>query len=133
MKRLAAPLLWAEAAIAFVFGLAFLVAPDTMFELATGGMLPTASATIDVRATYAGMGIATGVLLAYFASRGPVRTGLMASVVIWASIAFARVVGFIADGSPNAVMYLNLGLELSAVFAGLIVLRAYAKGYEPSE
>ncbi|MEX2393039.1 MAG: DUF4345 family protein [Actinomycetota bacterium] len=128
MSRLAAPLLWIEAVIAFVFGLAFLVAPEAMFESATDAALGTPSAVIDVRATYAGMSIATAMLLAFFARRGPLRTGLMVSIVVWGSIAFARVIGFVFDGSANAIMLVNLALEVGAVLAGLLVLRSLDDG-----
>lgn len=108
------------------FGLGFMAAPNFFTGLFTGGVLTTSSAIIDVRATYGGLGLGLGLWLLLCAKEN-VRLGLLGSLVVLASIILGRVVGLVADGSPNMLMYVFLVAEAVFVLATLYALRTARK------
>jgi len=104
------------------FGLGFIVAPSYFSGLFTGGTFTTASAAIDVRATYGGLGLGVGIWLLLCLKRN-VRLGLLGSLVVLASIVFGRTVGLVADGNPNNFMFVFLVAEVAFLVATLYALR----------
>ena len=113
-------LLWINSALFVVFGACFVVAPEFFATVITGAAPGTPSAITDMRATYGGMGLGIGLLFG-FCARQPstVQVGLIAALLVLGSTATARLVGIIADGSPNLFMFLLLGAEL--LFVALLV------------
>ena len=81
--------------------------------LVTDGVPSTASALIDMRATYGGMSIAVGILLAMFAIRQEtLRSGIVMQALLMTCMASTRVIGMVLDGEPNVLMFIYLLLEL---------------------
>jgi hypothetical protein len=108
-----------------VFGLSFVFAPTALFEPATGSPLATPSAVIDVRATYGGLGLGTGIwFLVCF--RHSIRLGLLGSLALFASIVIGRCVGLAVDGNPTDHMLGFLGLEVAFLLATLYALKQMA-------
>ena len=124
-------LIWLNAAFFVFYGLLFVVAPEIVATTITEGAPQTPPARIDFRATYGGMTIAVGLLLAAFA-RDPAlhRVGLRGVLVVMLCMAGARTIGIVTDGGPNAWMWLFLAGELAVAVAAFATLRAGAP--EPS-
>ena len=114
--RFAVGLLW-FVCIAFVgFGLAFTIAPEPIADLITGTSPDEPSGLIDMRATYGGVAIGMGIFVGLCARRRDwTRIGLIFSLLVIAGIGAARVVGIVADGSPNGFMLAFLALEVAFV------------------
>ena len=109
-------LLWITAALFVAFGLGFAFAPEALADLVTGAAPSTSSGVTDMRATYGGVVIGLGLFVGLCARRPEwVRMGLIASLLVVASIGATRLGGIIADGSPNAFMIIFLALELLSV------------------
>lgn len=130
--RFPATLLWINSVLFIVFGAAFLTAPEFFSLLATGSAPSTASALIDMRATYGGTALGIGFFFGFCACRpATVQIGLIASVWVLASIAAARLVGFVVDGSPNPFMSLFLATEMLFVVLGAIAIKGFEKALRP--
>lgn len=129
MLKFPRSLLWTNAALFIVFGACFIAAPEFFATVITGAAPGTPSAFTDMRATYGGMGLGIGLLFG-FCARQPstVRVGLIASLLVLGSTAAARLVGFLADGSPNVFMFLLLGAELLFVALLLTALKQFRNG-----
>jgi hypothetical protein len=113
-----------NAALFIVFGICFIVAPVFFAEALTGSEPWTASAMIDMRATYGGMGLGVGLLFWFLArQRETVIAGLVGSFLVLGATAMARVVGFVADGSPNAFMQMMFGAEVLFVVLSASALK----------
>lgn len=98
------------------FGLGFAFAPEALADLVTGDAPTAASAVTDMRATYGGVAIGLGLFYGLCARRPEwVRLGLIASLMVVASIGATRLGGIVADGSPNAFMVIFLASELLSV------------------
>lgn len=109
-------LLWITAALFMAFGLGFAFAPEALADLVAGDAPSVASAVTDMRATYGGVAIGLGLFYGMCARRPEwVRLGLIASLIVVASIGATRLGGIIADGSPNAFMIIFLVAELLSV------------------
>ncbi len=116
-----ATLLWINAALFAAFGAGFIVAPAYLSQIITDATPGTTSAMIDMRATYGGMALGTGLLFGLCASQsGAQRVGLIASLLILAGIAAGRLAGIFLDGSPNSFMFILLAAEL--LFTGLAIV-----------
>lgn len=106
------------------FGAAFAFAPGTMasyVEIA----LPTATATVDFRATYGGLEIGIALFLLYCAAdRARVRMGLVAQVATLGGLAAARAAGIAAGGPDLGLNPTLLAAELSGVALGVAALWA---------
>ena len=114
-------LLWIDCVLFVGFGVGFAAVPLELAEFVTGDAPSVSSAVIDMRATYGGVAIGTGLFFGYCARRASlVQIGLVASLLVIASIGLARVVGILIDGDPNAFMIFFLALEV--VFSGLTVV-----------
>ena len=114
--RFAVTLLWIVCGAFIAFGLAFTIAPESVADLVTGTAPTTSSGVIDMRATYGGVAIGMGIFVGLCARRGDwTRIGLIFSLLVLVTIGAARVVGIVADGSPNGWMLAFLGLEIASV------------------
>jgi hypothetical protein len=114
-------LLWINAVLFVLFGVGFIVAPRSLSLLITGATPGTASAMIDIRATYGGMALGTGLFFGFCAYHHTLlRAGLLSSLLTLSGIAGGRLIGIFADGSPNGWMFLLLAAEL--LFVGLMAV-----------
>ncbi len=119
--KFATTLLWLNAVLFIIFGMCFSIAPRFFAYLLTEAIPATSSACIDMRASYGGMGLGIGLVFALCARHpSTVRLGLIASLMVLGSIVAGRLIGFVADGSPNLLMFLMLGAEL--LFIVLLVV-----------
>lgn len=107
------------------YGVGFIVAPLTMLEWATGAVVNTPSAIIDLRATYGGLSLAVGlVLYGLGRSQGGTPLGLRVVIALMLGMGGSRLVGMVVDGGANAVMYTYLVLEIAAAaFATWLLTR----------
>ncbi|WP_022951215.1 DUF4345 family protein [Leucothrix mucor] len=111
-----------SAAVFFIYGVGFTVAPTHFSQLVTGSVPSSGSGLIDMRATYGGMSIATGILL-YILSRSEVRLGLIGVVIFLSSMALTRAYGMVVDGEANTYMYVYLALEVVVAVVAAILLK----------
>lgn len=109
---------WLNAALFIVFGLAFTVAPAYFAALFVDAVPASASAAIDMRATYGGLCTGIGLWLAYSARVAP-GVGLVGVVLLSVPVVFARALGFATEGAPNAFMWTFLSLECLFLAAAL--------------
>lgn len=113
-------LLWVNGGLFVLFGACFIAAPAFFADTFTGAAPGTASALIDMRATYGGTALGAGLFFGFCARRRElVRVGSVASLLLLAGIAVARLIGFVVDDTPNLFMALFLGAEL--LFVALII------------
>jgi Domain of unknown function (DUF4345) len=113
----ASKLLWINSVLFLVFGVLFLLIPNVVSSFVTGGTFTTPDSIIDVRATYGGITIGLGIFMASCA-RNPehVFVGLKSALMIMISIATARLIGILIEGSANIYMFALLGLEVVFIF-----------------
>jgi hypothetical protein len=122
--RLGSILIWLIAAFFVLYGLAFVIAPEALGRAITGSAPATASGIIDMRATYGGMTIAVGLVLALLGRFESTRKlGLYSIALVMFCMAAARIVGLIADGGGNSMMYLYLAVEIVVLTLGLWAAR----------
>ncbi|MDK9736413.1 DUF4345 family protein [Vibrio sp. D404a] len=116
-------LVYATAVFFMVYGGLFLLLPTGMVYWITGADLNTASAVIDLRATYGGAQLSIGLMMLLVVKlKDDVELGLIFVAVVLLAMAFGRLVGLWNDGEANLVMYLYLAGEL--LFGALaLVLR----------
>ncbi|MEM7433332.1 MAG: DUF4345 family protein [Pseudomonadota bacterium] len=115
-------------AVFFVYGLAFAIAPDTVFEWVTHSSLPIGPALIDARATYGGMSVAIGIVMIVLArSEDTLKLGLVTVAIVNVCMATARTAGITLDGHANTMMYIYLALEIVAVLIALLGLQQLNK------
>jgi len=105
-----------------LFGLGFVIAPHTFYQLYMGADFPSASAAIDGRADYGGFSLGIGLFLLYCTKKN-VRLGLIAALISLLCIILARLIGMAVEGSPNLYMYLFLAVESIALLFTLWALR----------
>jgi uncharacterized membrane protein len=124
--KFAANLLRVNAVLFIVFGICFVVAPEFFAYELTRSVPWTSSALIDMRATYGGMGLGIGLLFWFLASqRETVIAGLVSSFLLLGATAMARMVGFVADGSPNIFMQVRFGAEVLFVVLSAAALKRF--------
>lgn len=122
--KLAVVMLWIVCVSFVGFGLVFALAPEQAAELVTDAAPSTPSGLTDMRATYGGVAFGLGVFAGLCARRRDwVRVGLVVSLLVVASLATARTIGIIVDGSPNGFMFVNLGLEVGSAVLLIVALR----------
>lgn len=109
-------LVFANGILFIGFGLGFMIAPACFSALFTGAQLTTASAIIDVRATYGGMALGLGIWLVVCA-RQDIRLGLIGAFAVLTSIVLTRLVGIVLDGGANGFMYAFLAAEVLFLLA----------------
>jgi len=112
------------AAFFVVYGVAFILAPTAMASFVTGAAPTHPTSMIDFRATYGGMTLGVGLILAICA-RTPAysRLGLQSLAIAMGAMATGRVVGIVLDGEPNAMMFIYLALEFVVLALSLLGLR----------
>ncbi len=117
-------IIWLVALFFLIYGLIFAIAPDAFALWVTGSAIQGVSAQVDFRATYGGLQLAFGALLALAArDTGTVRLGLWAVILSMSAMAITRTLGIVIDGQPNALMFVYLGLEILAILWGVFALR----------
>jgi len=103
------------------YGIAFALAPLTMTALVTDDSPDTASAIIDLRATYGGLSCAVGVALLVLSARpAMLPMGLLLTATVLLAMAAGRLLGMLLDGNPNGLMVVYLVAEL--VFGALALI-----------
>jgi hypothetical protein len=105
------------------FGLVYLLAPERMTDPTGFGPLGP-SALTDVRATYGGFQIGSGLFLLWAAAeagRMPLALVLLALTI--GAVALARLTGILIDGSPNDFLLAALATEIALTAITLFVLR----------
>lgn len=123
--KLARALLWLNALVFVVYGVGFVLAPESLAVFVTGSAPESTSGLIDMRATYGGLCLAIGLAFALFARNdATVRKGLVILTIVIACMAAGRTLGFVLDGDPNTLMVLYLAAELLIVALALWALRA---------
>ena len=127
MSSFGPTLIWLNAGFFALYGLGFVLAPELLATTITEGAPQTSSAMIDFRATYGGMSIAVGLVLAALA-RDPSthRLGLRAVAATMLCMASGRTVGIVLDGDPNVWMWIYLAGELAVAAAAVAALRGDA-------
>ncbi len=112
-----------NALVFLLYGIGFLVLPETLSRFVADTAPQTVSGIVDMRATYGGMSVAVGALLLVLAFRPEtVRTGLLGVLLLMLSMAGGRILGMLLEGAGNPVMWIYLALELvmAAVALGLM-------------
>jgi hypothetical protein len=122
------------AVVFVIYGLAYIIAPNLIAGIATGTAFASAAAVTDARAIYGGMALGIAAF-AWFTSRGDqaaVRLGLSGSLLTFACIAIARIVGIVFDRSGGVVMYAILGSEILGVALCAWALQALSASEAPT-
>ncbi|HZO08946.1 MAG TPA: DUF4345 domain-containing protein [Myxococcota bacterium] len=104
------------------FGAIYLLWPQSMTD-PTGFPALGPNALTDVRATYGGLQIGTGLFLLWAvrdASR--VRTALVLQALLIGAVAASRAFGIAVDGTPNGVLVGALVTELCLTLLALVAL-----------
>jgi hypothetical protein len=111
------------AAMGLLFGFWYLLAPASLTDPTGFGPLRP-NALTDVRATYGGFQIGSGLFLLWaVADPARVRTALVLQTITIAAIASCRIVGIAIDGSPNGFLISALASEITFTAIGLFALR----------
>ncbi|MFA0087513.1 DUF4345 family protein [Vibrio sp. 10N.261.51.F12] len=117
-------MVWITVFVFVIYGALFVVSPGVMFERVTGSELLSRSALIDVRATYGGLSVAVGLVLARLAlNADTLRTAVMASMWLAALMGLTRAMGFLVDQNPSDTMVFYLGAEVVFTLWGGLILR----------
>lgn len=119
-------LIWVNSVFFTLYGLGFIFFPSTLFSFITHSELTSASALIDIRATFGGMSLGLGIVLALFTLEpSNHRLGLWAILIIMLGMAGARLLGLLQENSANNMMFIYLIAETGVALLALIAL-----GYE---
>ena len=122
-------LVWLNAVLFMLYGLGFMFFPEYLSELVTDASPSSSSGLIDMRATYGGISLGFGVLLAYMVRRADMlRLGVWAVMLIVGGMALGRGIGMVLDGSPNTMMYVFLALEVAVVLVGVALMNKHSDG-----
>ena len=126
--QLSKGLVWLTAVIFLLFGVVCLVAPAAVIHAATGATLSHPIGLIDLRATYGGMSLGVGAMLALLTtSPQRIRLGLLSVMALMLCMAGGRVLGMFIAGDTNAVMVAYLLLEIVAASVAALLLRSGAR------
>jgi hypothetical protein len=102
------------------FALALPAANASIIHLELGGIISFS----DLRAVYGGLRVGIGCFLAWAASTGHWRPGLIAAAALFGGNVLGRLVSLLADGVPEAPGLLLLGFELfGVVLVGVALAR----------
>ena len=105
-----------------LFGIWYLVAPTGLTDPTGFGPLGP-NALTDVRATYGGFQIGSGLFMLWAAgSDTRVRTALVLQALTIGAIGSCRLVGFAVDGSPNGFLRSAIATEVTFTVITLIAL-----------
>ncbi len=121
MRVFGLAVLWLGGLGFLAFGVAFLFAPLATMAMA-GLPLSGALAATELMAFYGGVELALGaVLIGCALTAGRLRDGLKLSLIVYGSIAAARIAGMLSTGADSTFLRAALALE-----AGLAILAAIA-------
>jgi len=111
------------AAMSVLFGLIYLIAPQSMTDPTGFGAL-SPSALTDVRATYGGLQLGFGAFLFWAAAEpGRLRLGLVLVALSIGAVGASRATGLLLDGSANAFHLFGLATETTLTLLALYALR----------
>lgn len=120
MMRAAKIYLILMAVMSVVFGVIYLVAPLTMTNpMGFGELKP--SALTDVRATYGGFQIGTGLFMFCCLRPERVKVGMLLALLSVAAIAISRLIGFALDGDVIPVLQGTVIFEIVLTVISLII------------
>jgi uncharacterized protein DUF4345 len=121
--RFARAYLYFVGVIGLLFGLWYLIAPTGMTDPTGFGPLGP-NALTDVRATYGGFQIGSGLFLLWAAADDArVRTALVLQALTIGAIGSCRLIGFAIDGSPNGFLISAIVTEATFTALALFALR----------
>lgn len=124
-SRSGVTLLWVLSVAFVAVGLAFVVAPGTFADLATGESPRLASAVTDMRAVSGGVALGLGLFLGLCARRTDwVVPGLLLSALVLACMPVSRIIGFIVDGGVTGTQVALAVFEAVAMVLCVLALRA---------
>lgn len=105
-----------------VFGLIGLINPvGTVLPLEIA--IQTAQAKTEIRATYGGLMLGIGILLAYTAyDANAVKWGLIAVICLLFTIGLTRLYGLLVDGTQAKLQWQLLSMELGPALIALLIL-----------
>ncbi|HME72229.1 MAG TPA: DUF4345 family protein [Myxococcota bacterium] len=102
------------------FALALPATNASIIQLELGGIISSS----DLRAVYGGLRVGIGCFLAWAASTGHLRPGLIAAAALFGGNVLGRLVSLVADGVPEPPGLLLLGFELfGVVLVGVALTR----------
>lgn len=105
------------------FSALFLAAPTSITSM-VGILLPSTPSLIEIRSVYGGMFLGVGALMILFALQDDgVRPGMIVLGMISGGLVIGRIVGFIADGAANLLIYTLFGSEVFGLIVAALVLR----------
>jgi hypothetical protein len=124
-SRSGVPLLWVLSVAFVLVGLAFVFAPGTFADMATGESPRLPSAVTDMRAVSGGVALGIGLFLGLCAARDDwVVPGLMLGALVLACMPVARIIGFLVDGGVTGTQVALAAFEAVAMVLCLLALRA---------
>lgn len=110
------------AAMSLVFGAIYFIAPAIMTDPTGFGVLAPAALT-DVRATYGGFQLGSGLFLLWSAAQPQrMRTALLLVALTFAAVAICRGIGLLIDGSATSFLVNALITEVVLTALALFAL-----------
>ena len=126
--RFARAYLYFVGVMGLLFGIWYLIAPTGLTDPTGFGPLGP-NALTDVRATYGGFQIGSGLFLLWCAGDDArVRTALVLQALTIGAIGSCRLVGFAIDGSPNGFLISAILTEVTFTALALFALRRLPSG-----
>ncbi len=96
-----------------LFGLGFACFPALLANTITGSVPDSASAVIDLRATYGGLALGLAFVFWQCAKNDHnVALGVKTVLVLMGALASIRLLGIVLDGSPNIFIWLLFVAEV---------------------
>ncbi|USD63485.1 DUF4345 family protein [Vibrio sp. SCSIO 43140] len=116
-------MVWITTLVFFGYGLLFSLSPNMLFERVTDSALFSYSAAIDIRATYGGMMMAIGIILALLVLRNEtLKLSVIAATLLAGLMAVTRLMGIVVESQPNDTMQIYLATEVFFTVWGLFIL-----------
>lgn len=116
-------MVWITTLVFFGYGLLFSLSPNMLFERVTDSALFSYSAAIDIRATYGGMMMAIGIILALLVFRAEtLKLSVIAATLLAGLMAVTRLMGIVVESQPNDTMQIYLATEVFFTVWGLFIL-----------
>lgn len=114
--------LWVFGLITLAFGAWSLAAPESIAEVLKVTLL-TPGAVTEIRSFYGGLELGLAGFWIMGATRADLtRPALVSMVVIWGSVALARIYGLVVDGGTASSLYVALASELAAAILAYLAL-----------
>ncbi|WP_234497066.1 DUF4345 family protein [Vibrio maritimus] len=116
-------MVWITTLVFLGYGLLFSLSPNMLFERVTDSALFSYSAAIDIRATYGGMMMAIGIILALLVLRAEtLKLSVIAATLLAGLMAVTRLMGIVVESQPNDTMQIYLATEVFFTVWGLFIL-----------